>query len=200
MDNNKKNAARQQNHHTADFLASTFLGSNISLKKIYGLKTLHWAIIRYLCDSIDKNYNKKHKFETKIYQSQIAKFTILSRKTINKEIQHLIKKRIFKYVGTGLTSRRNTLTIGKTLIACNCRLQDKEVLPTVTSVRSVTQGYISNSSNITNYQNGSSNPKKADQQFKDSPCVQPTSEKYKLAPTAKKGSTYLEDFIRGNSK
>ena len=77
MDNNK---------HTANFLATSFIGTNISLKKIYGIKNCHWAIIRYICDSIDKNYAKKKKFQTKIYQSQIAKFCMLSRKTVNKKL------------------------------------------------------------------------------------------------------------------
>jgi hypothetical protein len=130
--------------HTANFLASYFLGSNISRKKIYGLKSCHWAIIRYICDSIDKNYRKRKKLETKLYQSQIAKFTYLSRKTVNVELQYLIKKRILRYIS------KNKLTIGKVLIACNVRLQRKEVLPQVTKDRYVTSGYTSNSSNLSN--------------------------------------------------
>lgn len=128
--------------HTANFLASSFFGTKLSLK--YKLKNIHWAIIRYLCDCIDKNYKIRKKFEIKIYQSQISKFTFLSRKTINKEIKFLIKKRIIKLI------KKNVYCLGKLLYACNLRLQKKEVSPRVTDVRSVTVGYISNSSNSTN--------------------------------------------------
>ena len=130
--------------HTANFLASYFLTSKNCLKPIYNLKAIHIAIIRYVCDSIDKNYSKRKKFENKIYQSQIAKYCFLSRKTINKEIQFLIKKRLLAY------TKKNTFTVGKVLITCNRRLQGKDVSPMVTGARSVTQGYISNSSNSSN--------------------------------------------------
>jgi len=141
--------------HSANFLASRFLTSKICLKKIYNLKSCHVSIIRYICDSIDFNFSKRKKFENKIYQSQIAKFTFLSRKTVNIELQHLAKKRIIKYIS------KNTFTVGQTLIACNLRLQSKEVLRIVTRARSVTSGYTSNSSNFTNklYASHSEKPK-----------------------------------------
>lgn len=146
--------------HTANYLASKFFGSKISLKTIYSLKTCHWAIIRYICDSIDKNYKKRKKFETKIYQSQIASFTYLNRKTVNIEIKHLIKKRLIK------KTSKNTYTIGKVLYACNLRLHGKDVLPQVTTHRSVTSGNTSNSSNSSNSRKCSSNIEKQ-KQFAD---------------------------------
>jgi hypothetical protein len=139
------------NQHKANFLASLFLSSNISLKEKYGIKDHHIAIIRYLCDSIDRTHAKTKKFETKIYQSQIARFARCSRKTVNIELQHLLRIKIFKIAKKpDGTKKKNTYTLSTLLPACYLRLQKKEVSPLVTKARSVTQGYTSNSSNFTN--------------------------------------------------
>lgn len=179
--------------HTANYLASRFFGSKISLKKIYNLKNCHWSIVRYICDSIDKNHKKTKKFETKLYQSQIAKFTFLSRKTINIEIQFLIKKRILQLNDNG------AITIGKTLYACNLRLQDKEVLPNVTHLRSVTTGYISNSSNFTKKSNGSSNHKTQESHVSSVEKQSTTFDQHREC-RQEKGSDLLEAWIKQNER
>lgn len=83
--------------HTANFLASFFLLSKRSLKKIYNLNPTCIAILRYICDSIDLNYKSKKKFHTKLYQSQIEKFCHCSQRTVRDHIHHLVKKRLIKY-------------------------------------------------------------------------------------------------------
>ena len=137
--------------HTANYLSSRFLCSKISIEKKYAITCTNYAIIRYMCDSIDINNAKHKKYETKLYQSQIAKFTHLTRKTVNKALQHLFKIKLFKKVKSPNGKlKKNTYTLGRLLPACNRRLQEKEVSPKVTDVRSVTLGYTSNSSYITN--------------------------------------------------
>jgi 3-polyprenyl-4-hydroxybenzoate decarboxylase len=130
--------------HTANFLVSNFLIHKICLKPIYGLKTIHIAILRYIADSIDVTYKKTKKFQTKLYQSQIAKFTFLTRRTINKEIQFLIKKRFIKVVD------KNIYLIGKVLYAWERRSHPQEVRTTITKLRSEKYVHTSNSSNFTN--------------------------------------------------
>jgi len=134
----------KNNNSSANFLASLFLSSKRCLKPIYGFKSYHIAIIRYICDSIDKTYRKTGKLQTRLYQSQIATYTFLSRKTVNESIKHLLKKRIIRLVD------KSVISIGKVLLTCNPQLHGIDVSPTVTRHRYVTHGYTSNSSNITN--------------------------------------------------
>ena len=143
--NHSKKGHKSKQKHTANYLASSFFGSNLSLR--YKLKTIHWAIIRYLCDCIDKNYKKTKKFEVTIYQSQIAKFIFSARETVNREIKVLVKKRILKPI----KDKKNVYTLGKLLPACDIRSHPIEVCRNITPHRSVTLDHTSNSSNLTKY-------------------------------------------------
>lgn len=130
--------------HTANYLASVFLGSKRCLKKIYDLNTYQIAIIRYLCDCMDKNYKKYKKLEIKISQNQIAIYTFTSRQLVNRNIKYLVKKRIL------IKLKKNVYSVGKVLIKCNGALHPLDVSRSVTDLRCVTEHYISNSSNYTN--------------------------------------------------
>jgi len=127
----------------ANFMAATFLGSKRSLKKVYGLKCHHLAILRYICDSIDKSKKKSKKLETRLYLSQIVKFTHASRSTVIRSIQHLIKKRLLKL------STKSTYTVGIILHMSVTVTLTKEVCHRDTYQRSVSQGHLSNFTNIT---------------------------------------------------
>ena len=95
--------------HTANFLISYFLLSKRSLKKIYGLRNSHISILRYICDSIDMNYAKRKQFSAKLYQTQIAKYSRNSERTVRDALKHLVKKRLIAYCG------KSKFTIGKIL-------------------------------------------------------------------------------------
>lgn len=99
--------------YTANYLASSFLLSRRSLKKIYKLTATSIAILRYVCDSIDLNFKKNKKFETKLHQSQIAKFVHSSRKTVNQHLLVLISKKLLKY-----DNENYILSCGQVLISC----------------------------------------------------------------------------------
>ena len=143
-DMSKNTRSNENSKSSANFLASLFLSSKRCTKKIYALKSHHVAIIRYVCDSIDKTHKKTRKFQTRLYQSQIAKYTFISRETVNRSIKHLIKKRLLRIVD------KNTLSIGKILHTCDPQSQTQDVCSTVTRPRSVILSHTSNSSNITN--------------------------------------------------
>lgn len=99
------------NKHTANFLASSFLKSKRSLKKIYNLDPFCISILRYVCDSIDINHKKSKKFETKISQMQIAKHCWMSKRKVKYSVRNLTKKRLLKY----LDHKAGILTLGKIL-------------------------------------------------------------------------------------
>ena len=90
---------------------------------------------------------------------------------------------------------RNIITTGKTLHACNRRLQDKEVLPQVTRVRSVTQGYISNSSNLSNKENYATHSKKQDQK-QTQPMASATSQSTSSANIKEHRQSDIAPWIR----
>jgi len=98
-------------NHTANYLASKFLNSKRSLKKVYGLNASHITILRYICDSIDMNYSKRKQFNTKLYQSQISKYSRNSLRTTNNHIGYLIKKRLIVCIDT----KKRIYSIGKVL-------------------------------------------------------------------------------------
>ena len=80
-------------HHSANFLVSSFLLSQRSLKKIYNLNPTAIAILRYICDSIDLTYKKTKSFQTKLSQSQISEYCHCSLRTISTHIKLLTRKR-----------------------------------------------------------------------------------------------------------
>lgn len=142
--------------HTANFLVSHFLSSKRSLKKIYGLRISHISILRYICDSIDINYSKRKQFNTKLYQTQISKFSRNSERTVRDGLNHLIKKRLIAKV----EQNKSKYTVGIVLIKAatiagridtgkNC-IEDRYRQPLP----------ISNSSNITNTEEIVKNKKK----------------------------------------
>lgn len=136
------------NKHTANFLVSLFLSSKRSLKKIYGLRNSHITILRYICDSIDLNYKKRKKFETKLYQSQIGTFSRNSLRTVNSHIGYLIRKKFIICID----EKKRLYTIGKVLTTYATIAYTLEVRKNRHEERSTQPLRISNSSNFTNKQ------------------------------------------------
>ena len=102
--------ANKKKNHTANHIISTFLMSNRSLKKIYKLNATRIALIRYICDSIDMNFNKRKSLSTKLYQTQIAKHCHLERRTAGDHLKIIIKKRFLNW-----NENTHIYTLGKVL-------------------------------------------------------------------------------------
>lgn len=183
------------NKHTASFLASIFLMSKHSLKKLYSLNIGGIAILRYICDSIDLNFKKRKKFETKLYQAQIAKFCRCSLTFVKEQIKHLLKKRLLKY-----DAKKRSFKIGKVLSAWALRAYTKEVAATRLEVRSSRVAATSYSSNFTNSKAGSTNHKKQIKSTEQSAISnvekQSTSFDKSKEGRQERGSALLEEYMQ----
>lgn len=139
------------NNHSANYLVSRFLNSKRSLKNVYNLSHYEIVILRYICDCIDLNYQKRKSRSVLLYNSQIAKYSRCSLRKVIYSIKYLIKKRI-------LIREKSIFSIGKVLTTyarCALRL---DVCTPCTSVRSMHAVHPSNLSNLSN--RDFSNPKK----------------------------------------
>lgn len=168
---------KKKQHSTANFHISYFIMSGRSKKKIYNLQSYHVAILRYLCDCMDINYNRTKKLEIKIYQNQIAINSFITRQLVNRSIQYLIKKRLLIKV------KKNVYSIGKVLIMCNAPLQSIDVSRSVTEHRYVTEHYTSKASNSIKHAKELLNPKQKEKAWNG------------MAPTSQSVSPLLDEYL-----
>lgn len=101
------------NKHRASYLVCSFLSSKRSLRDIYSLNSNHRLILYYLASSLDIAHSKTKKNSTVVFQSQIARYTGLSSRTVNRNFSHLIKKKLLTY----LDDRHRQIGVGKVLLA-----------------------------------------------------------------------------------
>lgn len=174
MNDTRKNA-KEKKTHSANHLASTFISSKRSLKKIYNLNPYTRIILRYICDCIDKNHRSKTYTSTKLYKSQIGRYCgIACRKAVRRHIAHLISKKLIT-----LDEKKHIYGLGKVLITWGFKPHQQDMGFSTPSSRWGVLNPISNSSNLSK---GSEN------------IFDRKNENYIPSESAKKVSDILEDW------